>query len=444
MAQGGIFATDGTSSWGTWNRVFVKYCSSDFFSGDAPKSAETFDYAFRGSRIVSAVIKSLMDSGMGSGSELLFGGCSAGAIGAMNNIEAVHELVEPAGITMKVLLDAAALLNILPADWPWSSQLIPLQTLVQENTGFTQPVFPSYCSLHFPGAEWKCLIGQFRMPLITGVPMFLNMPQFDEFELMYDTDNYAPATPAQYSFVEQFQTGTLALIAALPATAGVFSPTCLVHRLSGQTTFSQLTVGGVSMDAALRAWYWEGTHTRIVSPCTGFDCTAQCGINLQTGLPCNTGAPGCGPIQLATDPGNGGGGGGGEDRAAVSFAVSGTDASIYLPPPSAAPSTVGTVSQTEPNLRAAQQQALCQSQVTQLLTAAAQQNASGQPQAYAQLTANAAAQQAKCNQQAASSDAGRRLLSAGAETPAQAAARDSETTRRLFAAAPACCFGAQA
>lgn len=26
MAQGGIFATDGSSPWGTANRVFVKYC----------------------------------------------------------------------------------------------------------------------------------------------------------------------------------------------------------------------------------------------------------------------------------------------------------------------------------------------------------------------------------------------------------------------------------
>lgn len=103
---------------------------------------------------------------------------------------------------------------------------------------------------------------------------------------------------------------------------------------------------------------------------------------------------------------------------------------------------MGTVSQTEPNLRAEQQQALCQSQVTQFLTAAAQQNASGQSQAYQQLTANAAAQQVKCNQQAASSDAGRRMLSVRVGGNWEAAERDSQTARRLYAAG-GCCFGEQ-
>lgn len=102
-------------------------------------SSATWGYAFRGARIIAAVITDLLSSGMGAGSELLWAGCSAGAIGAMQNMEAVHDLVEPAGVQMKSLLDAAALLNIQPAGWPWSSSLVPLQTLMGEVVALVKP-----------------------------------------------------------------------------------------------------------------------------------------------------------------------------------------------------------------------------------------------------------------------------------------------------------------
>ena len=43
MAQYGIFDT-GASAWGTANRVYVKYCSSDLWSGDVGASQATFNF----------------------------------------------------------------------------------------------------------------------------------------------------------------------------------------------------------------------------------------------------------------------------------------------------------------------------------------------------------------------------------------------------------------
>ena len=121
--QGGIFATDGSSPWGSANRVFVKYCSSDFWSGDTGASSATYGYNFRGARIVAATITDLLQNrGMDApGQQLLFGGCSAGAIGAMNNLESVAGMLPPT-VTMRGFLDAAALLDIQPAGWPWSAR----------------------------------------------------------------------------------------------------------------------------------------------------------------------------------------------------------------------------------------------------------------------------------------------------------------------------------
>jgi hypothetical protein len=136
------------------------------------------------------------------------------------------------------------------------------------------------------------------MPLITSVPFFINAPQFDMFEVMFDTDNFEPVSPSQLSFVEEFQAGTLALIAALPSSAGVFSPTCLVHCLSGDAPFSQLAGAGTTLAASLASWYFEGAHVSAVSSCVGWQCTQQCGVDLQNGMPCNMGTKGCSPITV--------------------------------------------------------------------------------------------------------------------------------------------------
>ena len=189
----------------TWNPR--RYCSSDIWSGDAPASNATFGYTFRGSRIVTAVMNGLMQNqGLGAtpGQRLLFGGCSAGAIGAMNNIEAVAAMM-PSTVQTWGFLDGAGLLDIQPRGWNWRPYLETLQSLMSEMLGFSQPVFQPYCAQLFPGELWKCLIGcvalllgfgaafvrlrvvlsvscpysQYRMPLITSVPYFVNVPQFD-------------------------------------------------------------------------------------------------------------------------------------------------------------------------------------------------------------------------------------------------------------------------
>ncbi len=167
-------------------------------------SSATFGYDFRGSRIVAATLSDLAKThGLGStpGARLLFGGCSAGAIGAMNWLDTVPSLVPP-GVTVSGFLDGAALLNVAPRGWDWSAYEEPLPSLVAEMSALTSSVFPSYCSHNFPGEEWKCLIGappsvstspllpprrsrrvrpagQYRMPLIKDVPFFINAPQFD-------------------------------------------------------------------------------------------------------------------------------------------------------------------------------------------------------------------------------------------------------------------------
>ena len=113
----------------TGARRYVKYCSSDFWSGDAGPTAATFGYSFRGSRIVAAVISDLVASqglGAAAGARMLFAGCSAGAIGAMNNLEAVALMV-PSTVTVEGFLDGAPLPSGTPSGFPSASSRLHVQ-----------------------------------------------------------------------------------------------------------------------------------------------------------------------------------------------------------------------------------------------------------------------------------------------------------------------------
>ena len=239
---------------------------------------------------------------MTAGDRLLFGGCSAGAIGAMINLDTVAAVAGESGVSVKGFLDAAALVDIYPTGWPWSPDLTPLQTLIAELVTLLQPPLASACVTkgYIGDHAWKCFFSAYRLPLIS-TPFFANAVQFDDFELQFDTDNLGPSTPAQFAFVNSFQPAFLDLIASLPAGTGVYSPTCLVHCLSGQPTYSSFLVNNISMNSALNAWYFADQPTRVISPCTGFACTQACGVDAK-GLPCNLGGAdaSCAPVALPT------------------------------------------------------------------------------------------------------------------------------------------------
>jgi hypothetical protein len=213
--------------------------------------------------------------------------------------------------------------------------------------------------------------------------------------------------------VEQFQTGTLALIAALPATTGVFSSTCLSHCLSGQPIFTELKVLGESMSSALSAWYFGTGTARVVSPCTGWACTAACGVNTATGQPCNGGTVDCRPLRLAVDASEG-------------SVPPVAPAPGWPPTPPAAPPSppvdIAGVAATEASLSPSQLKALRQAQcnaaaLTAQAAAHVEQRADGAAAALAQAASQATL--ATCLTEAA----------------------DSSTARRLLSAVPSCCYG---
>ena len=162
--------------------AFIKYCSSDSWFGDAAASPSTFNYAFRGSRIVSTAVAALVtNNGLGSSGvaeRLLFAGCSAGGRGVLTNLDIVAAAV-PANVQVMGLLDAAAWVDVPPA----IPGMLTLQQMTQDLFTFTAPPVPAACAATYTGSSaWMCVWPSYRLPYIT-TPYFMTAAQFDAFQV---------------------------------------------------------------------------------------------------------------------------------------------------------------------------------------------------------------------------------------------------------------------
>ena len=426
FAQSGIFGTDpSTNPWAAANMVFIKYCSSDSWFGDAAASSDTFGFAFRGSRIVSATITAMQKyNGLGASGgpeRLLFGGCSAGGRGVLVNLDAVTAQLADTSVQVQGLLDAAAWVDVQPI----IPNMLTLQDMTQDLYGFTSPPIPADCAAAYPGAEWQCLWPSYRLPFVH-TNYFLNAAQFDAFQIMYDTNNldstYCCNTAPEQQWVEQFQTQTLALIQAMPSSDPVYSSVCLVHCLSCNADFWLFTVNGVSLAQAMAQWYFNHQAVNVIGQCTGWDCTLQCsgGPWEPTNQPCTTTTNVCandyyltpssvGEASGQVQPGQQQGGGH-PDSQQTQAGIAAWNAQNLQNNQNAqsqfsSVSSVqtqgqqpGTVSATEPSLSAQQQAVLqCQTQVAAQQAKLAQMQSSDNSAA-SQISSQLASMQAQCAQ----------------------------------------------
>ena len=253
------------------------------------------------------------------------------------------------------------------------------------------------------------------------------------FNLMYDTDNHAPATPAQYAFVDEFQSGTRALIAALPLGTGVFSATCLAHCLSGQPTFTSFKVDGITMSEALSSWYFDldTEPEQVVSACNGWDCTAACGVNTVTGQPCNGGTTDCVSVVLATP--------------ASSSDTTTTDSSAEpaAPPAPGWPPTPPTAPPRPPSPPMPDITSdMSEAEVAAIEASLTPVQLKAVKQAQCSAAALATQEEAQAEQATDPSEAAALQASGqAAYTSCLAEAADSATSRRLLSVVPACCYG---
>ena len=95
MPVGGIFSSFSQMNpdFLNFTQVYVKYCSSDIYSGDLQQQVSGMTMQFRGHQIVAAIIADLEDPtvipspNLKNATQVLVGGSSAGSYGAASNID---------------------------------------------------------------------------------------------------------------------------------------------------------------------------------------------------------------------------------------------------------------------------------------------------------------------------------------------------------------------
>jgi hypothetical protein len=259
-----------------------------------PQPAHSFN--FRGQHNIAATIATLQaGAGLGASSNtrVLFGGCSAGARGAMFNLDYVQALL-PADAQLLGFLDSPMWVDIEPLDPSVVSLINQTQAIVPlvNATGRIGPL----CAAAYPdpSEHWKCFFGEFRLPYVT-TPYLLSASQFDKYQLPYNEGGAPPYVGQQASYADQFQALVRGTMLNLPTPnqpgSAVFSSACFKHCTSNIPSFYGVEIGGVSLKDTLRDWYF-GTWANgvpgngLFQPTTKVTSAAQQTIESCTGFGC--------------------------------------------------------------------------------------------------------------------------------------------------------------
>lgn len=278
-----------------FNKVLIAYCSSDAYMGDAGASNDTWGWHMRGQRLVYATIKALILNGnLTKNSKILISGGSAGARGVMVLLDFLADLI-PKGATIVGFLDSPFYLDVIP----YNPKFKGFQYQEQQKSRFfnVKNVITEECANLYKGNDtWKCLYGQYRVPLIR-TPYFMVASQYDAYQLGYNVGSSPPFNDGALDYVNNFGKITQKMLKNLENSRinnGYFSWTCYNHDVSESLGFIGYTLSsGVNQRDALeeyldfigflpkldgffrRIWgfsFGNQRNTSWIDDCEGFAC----------------------------------------------------------------------------------------------------------------------------------------------------------------------------
>ena len=308
------------------NLVYLSYCSSDAWVGDAGPESNPMGWSasqltfslwgpptdcplplpsprpdFRGQKIIEATVSTLLGNySIGEGTRLLFGGCSAGARGALFTLDSMSAML-PKGVELRGFLDSPLWVDVEPLN----KGTMPLQNETQAVVALMNVTarLGATCLAAYPAPEdqWKCLYGQYRLPFVA-TPYLLSASQFDKYQLPYNEGANPPYTGPALAYADQFQEVVRGVVLNLPTrqqpNSAVYSSACFRHCTSVIGSFWGVRINGLSLKNYLADWYFgsdvpaydvqsgavgnappESLPVSIsaqrIESCTGFNC-GQC------------------------------------------------------------------------------------------------------------------------------------------------------------------------
>jgi hypothetical protein len=251
----------------TANRVYIRYCSSDVFSGATdPYSGNP--WYFRGRTILQAILDDLSNPALtptpnlGAATTVILSGGSAGGIAVFPNLDWVaNYLLTRLGVSNVYGLSDAGWLMDIP---PYDSDLPRFDEQLQPAYAYWQAPgnLDAGCAVANVSQEWRCYIGQYAYPFIA-TPLFVYNSQYDADGLIKLGLTY-PYDSGEMAYRQVYQA---ALVASLTqgSITPVFSPISEEHAIAIHPPFSDLAVVNNTLQSMLGAWVFDrpGSLTTI-------------------------------------------------------------------------------------------------------------------------------------------------------------------------------------
>ncbi|XP_068607212.1 inactive palmitoleoyl-protein carboxylesterase notum1b [Brachionichthys hirsutus] len=242
--------------WWNANMVFVPYCSSDVWSGAAPKTDQS-DYAFMGSLILKEVVNELLTEGLDKARVLLLAGSSAGGTGVLLNVDRVAEQLESQGhrrVQVRGLADSGWFLDNKQytfTDCLDTISCAPTEA-IKRGIRYWGSLVPESCRQAHVGEEWNCFFGYKLQPTLKS-PVFVVQWLFDEAQLTVDNVHLTgqPVHEGQWRYIQSLGQELRSTLHGVPA---MFAPACLSHELITRTYWMDIHVKGTSLPRALHCW----------------------------------------------------------------------------------------------------------------------------------------------------------------------------------------------
>jgi len=283
----GFFDDEGSAFAGA-HIAYVRTCSNDAFMGDSGASGPG-SWHYRGSRIVEAAFADLRKkTGLGArfGDRVVYGGCSAGARGAIVSIDYVATfLVGKADVLG--MFDSAFWVPVQPLHPDYVTAFEDQTALVM--TLHNSSLFISdECERAHPGTmRWKCLFPAYRLPFVR-TPYIVSHSQYDKFSINWNLRRGA-WLPKEHlnntvlKWSEQYRQKVIDYLPIPEPGTGVvvFSAACYFHCSTMFKCMHQIRVHGTSLMEFLAEWLTPGapakpTSVRLQDKCKGFDCGECC------------------------------------------------------------------------------------------------------------------------------------------------------------------------
>ncbi|KAL9969046.1 hypothetical protein ACROYT_G021210 [Oculina patagonica] len=291
----GILSTDPSEnpSWWNANHVYIPYCSSDAWSGNASRWETGERFSFLGTRILEKVIKELMFKGLYHAKHLLLAGSSAGGIGVILNLDRLARRLHMAGLKVQVrgLADSGWYLDI-PACHGGKMNCQPAQetNMIKQGMAYWRGVVPDDCARRNPAEKWRCYFAEnvyrtdSKSPQHS--PLFVFQWLYDQAQIAWavsqmpekqNDNNYISSIA--FSLGEQLKQSfnrTKGLACA------VFAPSCYSHTILTRDDWLKVMVGGKNLNDALDDWYQSSSdgsancRTLIENECHHPQCDKTC------------------------------------------------------------------------------------------------------------------------------------------------------------------------